>query len=178
VERAKAEEALQQSEKKYRTLFTSINQGYTQCELIRNKEGNGIDLIIMEVNPTYEKQTGINKEMLIGKPLLQIFPSLDKLLPLYAAVVDNQQHAEFENYFEETDRWFSINVYPREKDRFAVWFSDITKQKQASQYARSLIEASLDPLVTISAFGKITDVNEASIKVTGIEREQLIDTDF
>jgi PAS domain S-box-containing protein len=46
-----------------------------------------------------------------------------------------------------------------------------TKQKQSSQYARSLIEASLDPLVTISAEGKITDVNEASVKVTGIPRE-------
>jgi PAS domain S-box-containing protein len=55
---------------------------------------------------------------------------------------------------------------------------DVTEQKKTSQYARSLIEASLDPLVTISANGKITDVNEASIKVTGVEREKLIDTDF
>ena len=45
-------------------------------------------------------------------------------------------------------------------------------------YARSLIEASLDPLVTISPEGKITDVNEATIKVTGISREGLVGTDF
>ncbi|MFT6849029.1 MAG: PAS domain S-box-containing protein, partial [Cryomorphaceae bacterium] len=50
--------------------------------------------------------------------------------------------------------------------------------KQASQYARSLIEASLDPLVTISPEGKITDVNEASVKVTGVSRGKLIGTDF
>ena len=50
--------------------------------------------------------------------------------------------------------------------------------KQALQYARSLIEASMDPLVTISPEGKITDVNEASIKVTGVLREKLIGTDF
>ena len=49
----------------------------------------------------------------------------------------------------------------------------MTAQKQASQYARSLIEASLDPLVTISADGKITDVNEATIKVTGVPRDSL-----
>jgi len=53
-----------------------------------------------------------------------------------------------------------------------------TAQKQASQYARSLIEASLDPLVTISPEGKITDVNEGSIKVTGVPRDKLIGTDF
>jgi len=49
---------------------------------------------------------------------------------------------------------------------------------KSSQYARSLIEASLDPLVTISTLGKITDMNEALTNLTGISREQLIGTDF
>ena len=52
------------------------------------------------------------------------------------------------------------------------------KLAAASQYARSLIEASLDPFVTISPEGKITDVNEATIRVTGASREQLIGADF
>ena len=47
-----------------------------------------------------------------------------------------------------------------------------------SLYARSLIEASLDPLVTISIDGKITDVNRASEEATGVPREQLIGSDF
>ena len=55
---------------------------------------------------------------------------------------------------------------------------DTIDRKQASQYARSLIEASLDPLVTISTEGKITDVNEATVSVTGVAREQLIGSDF
>ncbi len=63
-------------------------------------------------------------------------------------------------------------------ERILLAIEDITDRKQASQYARSLIEASLDPLVTISAEGKITDVNEGSIKVTGVAREKLIGTDF
>ncbi len=48
----------------------------------------------------------------------------------------------------------------------------------ASKYNRSLIEASLDPLVTISAEGKITDVNAGTERVTGYSREELIGTDF
>ena len=47
-----------------------------------------------------------------------------------------------------------------------------------SQYARSLIEASLDPLVAISPGGKITDVNEATIKMTGTSRDELVGSDF
>lgn len=50
--------------------------------------------------------------------------------------------------------------------------------KLASQYSLSLIEASRDPLFTISPKGKITDTNEASVQVTGVAREQLIGSDF
>ena len=50
--------------------------------------------------------------------------------------------------------------------------------KLASQYARSLIEASLDPLFTINTDGKITDMNNASVNITGVSRENLIGTDF
>jgi PAS domain S-box-containing protein len=62
---------------------------------------------------------------------------------------------------------------------------DITDRKKAekalhlaSAYNRSLIEASLDPLVTINAEGKITDVNAAAEKATGCSRQELIGTDF
>jgi PAS domain S-box-containing protein len=54
---------------------------------------------------------------------------------------------------------------------------ETTKTKE-SGYARSLIEASLDPLVTISAKGKIMDMNEALANITGITREKLTGTDF
>jgi len=56
--------------------------------------------------------------------------------------------------------------------------TDNTARSQASQYARRLLEASLDPLVTINPDGKITDVNEGLIKVTGVARMELIGTDF
>jgi len=62
---------------------------------------------------------------------------------------------------------------------------DITERKQAekalkmaSLYNRSLIEAALDPLVTISADGKVMDVNRATELVTGVSRENLIGSDF
>ncbi|WP_299980376.1 PAS domain-containing protein, partial [Desulfobacula sp.] len=48
----------------------------------------------------------------------------------------------------------------------------------AHQYTRGLIEASLDALVTISAKGKITDVNKATEVITGMSRKEIIGTDF
>jgi len=50
--------------------------------------------------------------------------------------------------------------------------------KIASKYSLSLIEASRDPLFTLSPEGKITDINDATVNITGIAREKLIGTDF
>ena len=62
---------------------------------------------------------------------------------------------------------------------------DITERRKAEEateranaYNRSLIEASLDPLVTINPDGTISDVNEATIRITGCSREELLGTDF
>jgi PAS domain S-box-containing protein len=62
-------------------------------------------------------------------------------------------------------------------------FQNEEKEKRAAEliianYARSLIEASLDPMFTISPEGKITDINNASVKVTGVSREKMIGTNF
>ncbi len=58
--------------------------------------------------------------------------------------------------------------------------SDLSAQKlrESALYVRSLLEASLDPLVTINKEGKITDVNQATEKATGISRDRLIGSDF
>jgi len=55
---------------------------------------------------------------------------------------------------------------------------EVTMQKKASDLARSMIESSLDSLVAISPQGWITDVNEATTRVTGVPREKLIGTSF
>ena len=53
-----------------------------------------------------------------------------------------------------------------------------TKEKLLTEYSRSLIEASLDPLVTINTEGKITDMNQATMNVTGLSRESLTGSNF
>jgi PAS domain S-box-containing protein len=74
--------------------------------------------------------------------------------------------------------YFRISQEQNKSNTLTSNLENRTAELEVANYARSLIEASLDPLVTISADGKILDVNAASIKVTGIPREKLIDTDF
>ncbi|MEM8521929.1 PAS domain S-box protein [Flavobacterium sp. PL12] len=56
--------------------------------------------------------------------------------------------------------------------------TDSSAQILAAQYSHSLIEASLDPLITIDSDGKITDMNEALVTVTGILRAELTGSNF
>ena len=97
------------------------------------------------------------------------------------AIDQERLRAEAERALREAKETLEVKVTERTADLTA----EIDERKRAeqrltalSQYARSLLEASLDPLVTISAEGKITDVNEATIMVTGATRVELIGTDF
>jgi len=106
------------------------------------------------------------------------------------AVLDGERemfHLEYLCHSPNQQHWFYMNVLPLQGSCRGVVVShkNITERKKAeevalaaSQYARSLIEASLDPLVTISAEGKITDVNTATEQVTGAGRDNLIGSDF
>lgn len=72
-------------------------------------------------------------------------------------------------------RWLQDNRFRGKA--LPMVFMERPMQREAT-YTRSLVEASLDPLVTISADGKITDVNEATVQTTGRSREELIGSDF
>jgi PAS domain S-box-containing protein len=141
---------------------------------------------ITDVNEATVKVTGVPREKLIGTDFSDYFTEPEKARAGYQQVFSQGFVTDYpltirhrDNYL--TDVLYNASVYKDTAGKVLGVFAaarDVTEQKQASQYARSLIEASLDPLVTISPEGKITDVNEGSIKVTGVSREKLIGTDF
>ena len=65
-----------------------------------------------------------------------------------------------------------------QKEQLKALNKDVSAHKSLSKYSLSLIEASHDPLFAINTEGKITDLNNASVKITGVPREKLIGTDF
>jgi PAS domain S-box-containing protein len=141
---------------------------------------------ITDVNEASEKVTGVPRLELIGTDFSDYFTEPQKASEGYKRVFEKEFVSDYPLTIRHkngtlTDVLYNASVYKDSKEKVLGVFAaarDVTEQKQASQYARSLIEASLDPLVTISPEGKITDVNEASVKVTGVPRLKLIGTDF
>ncbi|MDI1356176.1 MAG: PAS domain S-box protein [bacterium] len=141
---------------------------------------------ITDVNDASAKVTGETREKLIGTDFSDYFTEPEKAREGYKQVFEKGFVSDYPLTIHNrngklTDVLYNASVYKDDKGKVLGVFAaarDVTVQKQASLYARSLIEASLDPLVTISPLGKITDVNDASAKVTGETREKLIGTDF
>jgi PAS domain S-box-containing protein len=141
---------------------------------------------ITDVNEATIKVTGIPREELIGTDFSNYFTEPEQARKGYQQVFAKGFVTDYPLTIRHkdgrlTDVLYNASVYKDPRGNVLGVFAaarDVTVQKQASQYARSLIESSLDPLVTINGDGKITDVNEATMKVTGIPREELIGTDF
>jgi PAS domain S-box-containing protein len=141
---------------------------------------------ITDVNEATTTVTGVLRDKLIGTDFSNYFTEPEKAQEGYLQVFAKGSVTDYPLTIRHadgglTDVLYNASVYrDRSGHVLGVFASarDVTAQKQTSRYARSLIEASLDPLVTISADGKITDVNEAATKVTGVPREKLIGADF
>ncbi|MBA3704564.1 MAG: PAS domain S-box protein [Bacteroidetes bacterium] len=118
---------------------------------------------------------------------------LDKLQESWQYSIDTGNAFELEHRIMQNDGTYHWHLtrgiaQKNKSGKTLLWIgtnTDIDEQKLAEEatkknqvYTRSLIEASLDPLITISPEGKITDVNEATEEITGLPREKLIGTHF
>ncbi len=131
TKRKEYEKALIESEKRYRTLFESMQEGFGLHEVIYNEKGKPIDYKFLEVNPSFERLTGLNSKEIIGKTAKQILPKLeDYWIEQYGKVSLEACFVEFESYSQDLDKYFRISAFSIVKGIFAVLFEDITEKKR------------------------------------------------
>ena len=148
---------------------------------------------ITDVNKATEIATGHSRDRLIGSDFCDYFTEREKAREGYQQAFDKGFVRDYALAIRNVsgavmDVLYNATVYKGADGEVEGLFAaarDITERKKAedelrraSRYSRSLIEASLDPLVTISKQGKITDVNQATETATGLSRDRLIGSDF
>ncbi len=133
TERKQAEVKLCESRGRYRSFFESIHQGFCAIEVMFDDAGHGVDYRFLDVNPAFERVTGLAG--VVGRRMRDLVPAHEAhWYRVYGEVVRTQTPARFEAGVDALGRWFDVYAYPaggRASQRVDVLFEDITARKHA-----------------------------------------------
>jgi len=134
TEQKRAEEALKESESKFRLLFTQMSEGFALHKVIYDENHTAVDYRILDINPAFEKQVGIQAEKAKGVLATQLYGvSPAPYIDIYAQVAETGEHYFFQTYFPPLDRYFQISVFSPNPGYFATIFVDITERRKAEE---------------------------------------------
>jgi PAS domain S-box-containing protein len=129
-----AEEALRENEAKFRSLYTAMTEGVALHQVHYDGQGHPVDYTIMDVNPAFERVTGIPREQAVGQRAASLYGTPEApYLERYAQVAETGEPISFETYFAPMGKHFRISVFSPLKGQFATVFADIGERKQAEE---------------------------------------------
>lgn len=166
----------------YYELMDSMLNGYAINEIILDYKHEPVDYRFLEINDAFEDLTGLKREEIIGKNVLDILPETQEdWIKLCADVALNQKDICTEYYSKTLDKYYNVRIQSKEKGVFLTIFNDITSLKQAllevqiqkesyeslfNSVRVGLIRTSLDE-------GKILKANPACAEMFGFENLDL-----
>jgi len=137
-----AEEALRESEGKYRSLFDNMIDGFAYHRLVLDETGKPVDYIFLEVNDSFERLTGLKRADIAGKRVREVLPGIENdpadWIGAYGRVALTGREARFEQYAAALGKWYSVTAYCPQKEHFATIFEDVTERKQAEETLHQL----------------------------------------
>ena len=133
-----AKRKVEDSEAKYRTLFKYMDQGFCILDIIFDSNNKPFDFRYLEVNPAFEKQTGLKDAA--GKTILELAPDIEKhWFEIYGNIASNGKSTRFIDESKALERWFHVYAFrigDNESRKVAALFTDITAQKKAEENIR------------------------------------------
>ena len=145
IERVNAQ--LRASEERYRTLFTSMDEGFCIIEVLLDPDGKAADYRFLETNPGFEKHTGLHQ--VAGKLMRDLRPEHEAhWFEKYGEVARTGESARFVSEARELNgRWFDVHAFrlgEPESRRVAILFTDISERVRleatTKEYATSLAD--------------------------------------
>ncbi|HOE42261.1 MAG TPA: PAS domain S-box protein, partial [Rhodoferax sp.] len=137
TEKYQVEQALLETEWKFRALFEKGPIGVAYHEMIYDDQGRPKDYFFIDANATYQELTGVNP---LGKTVTQAFPGIENdpfdWIGTYGRVARTGEPVRFEQFLPSNGCWYDCAAYQFKPDGFVVAFLNITERKKAEQDAR------------------------------------------
>lgn len=159
-------QALLKSEERYHSLFNGMNEGVALHQIVLDAKGEPIDYRFLEVNPAFEKLTGLAASAVTGKTVKEVLPGIEESwINQYGKVALTGEPVVFENYNASLDRWYEVYAYSPEKRYFITLFIDVTVRKKTQEATESMASFPTEnpnPVMRIGRDGTILYANHAS----------------
>ncbi|HEV7606703.1 MAG TPA: ATP-binding protein [Steroidobacteraceae bacterium] len=131
-----------ESESRYRILFETLIEGFCTIQMVFDAAGNPIDYRFLEINPAFEKQTGLHNAQ--GKLMRDLAPNHEKhWFDIYGKVALSGEPLRFENEAKALGRHYEVCAYRvggPESRKVAILFNDITERKTAQAKLQRQLE--------------------------------------
>ena len=121
------EKAHEDSVNRYESLFNNMQTGFAEQKLIFNDEGEVIDLEYVDINPAFERETGLPRSV-IGQSLKRVMPNFEDFW--YNSFIEvglTGKPQKKTNYVKDVDRWFDVFMFSPGEGRTAQIFLDISE---------------------------------------------------
>ena len=129
------------AEREYEMLFNEMLDGFALHEIICDDSGRPVDYRFLDINPAFERMTGLKLHEVQGKTVLDILPETEYYwIETYGKVALTGEPAVFENYSKGLDKYFEVTAFRPAPNQFSCIFADITERKRTQEALHQSLE--------------------------------------
>jgi len=178
TERSRVEEALRESERRYRVLFSEMAVRFVLFEVIYDEDGKPYDFRYLAVNSAHETESGLSQDEVLGKTVRQVLPNIDPFwMETYGKVAASGESIHTERYEEALDRWLDVTAFRVCEGQVGVTFADVSARKRLEESRERLaciVDSSDDAIFSKTLDGVITTWNKGAERLYGYAAAEAI----
>lgn len=164
------------SERPLRLIINEMVSAFAFHEIVRDAKGRPCDYRYLDVNPAFERLTGLTRAQVVGKTSREVMPDLDpRWIDVYLEVALTGTPTHFEYRAPSLGKHFEVSAFSPRLGCFAVTFTDITERIASEERLRlwaQVFESTAEAILITDAGGMILDINRAFTAITGYSKEE------